>query len=123
MKSILALFSGLLLALVISLPVGASGFTGHGSPALIGGRIFPLTTTENLNDLRIKVTAASIGRVGVVRLDNKRVYCKALFTSGPEKIGMRRAHLDPGKTATMAKTVWRYASRMNIEITCTEPRS
>ena len=122
MKSILALISGL----VISLTIGAAGAFGHGSTALIGGRIFPLTTTENLNDLRIKVTTASIGRVGVVRLDNmdnKRVYCKALFRSGPEKIGMRRAHLAPGKSATMAKTVWRYASRMNIEITCTEPRN
>lgn len=111
----------MLIGLFLVLPL--SVHAGYGSPALIGGRIFPLTTSEHLNDLRIKVTPATIGRVGVVRLENqdsKSAQCKALFRSGPENIGQRRVRLAPGRSATLAKTVWRYASRMHITVMCKE---
>lgn len=112
-------FRTLLMCVLLAFPMSLQA--GHGSPALTGGTIFPLTTSEHLNDLRIKVTPATIGRVGVVRLENqdsKSAQCKALFRSRPEKIGQRRVFLKPGRSATLSKTVWRYASRMHITVTC-----
>lgn len=111
------LFMCLLLAVPMSLQAG------YGSLALIGGTIFPLTTSAHLDDLRIKITPATIGRVGLVRLENqddKSVRCRALFRSGPENIGRRQVVLKPGRSATLGKAVWRYAARLHITVTCKE---
>lgn len=112
-------FLFIFLCLLIAVPMGAQA--RHESPTLTGGKIFPLTTSEHLNDMRIKVTPATIGRVGLVRLenqDNRSALCKALFRSGPENIGRRQVLLKPGRSATLGKTVWRDAARIHITVTC-----
>lgn len=112
-------FRCLFICLLLVVPMSLQA--GHGTVAFWGGTIFPLTTSAHLNDLRIKITPATIGRVGLVRLenqDNKSVRCRAVFSSGPEKIGRRQVLLKPGRSATMSKAVWRYAARMHIMVTC-----